>query len=694
MVGPASDTYSLGAVLFEMLVGEPPYPGATAQAVLGKIIMGKPVSATEQRPAIPANIDGAIRCALEKLPADRFASTQEFGKALSDPGFRYGDVAAGAATAIRGSSRWIMGALAVATVGFAGAFAWSASRPEARPVVRFELTLPEEAGLSAGSGVNLAVSPHGTVLLYRGPDGIMLRDLAHLETRLVQGTPFARNPVFSPDGQSLAFSSQGRLQTISLLGGPPTTIVEEGVLDGGGGVDWGEDGMLYFVTSGGIQAVPATGGRPVSIGVPDEGVNHAWVEALPGGRGLLFTITRGSPTESQIAIHDLESGETRMIIQGTTARYASSGHIVFAVANGALYGAPFDLDRLEVTGPQVAMGETVDVYTGSASQFAISESGTLFFIAGQAGNTATPMWVDRNGASQPIDPDWTVRGGAGGGSMGLALSPDGTRLVVSSASTSNTLGTDLWVKQLDSGPLSRLTFEGVTNHRPFWFRDGSSVAFISDRGGQTGFWKRRADGSDTPELMFAQRDVWEGTFSPDGGWLVFRENTSGPRNIRARRLGVDSTDLDLLLSPASEWGADISPDGRWIAYGSDESGGEEVYVRPFPDVDQGRWLISTGGARSPIWAHSGEELFFRTLAGDMMSVEVSLRPSFSVLGSPRLLFAASTFELGFSNVLYDVTQDDQRFVMLASPSGVGGVGGGKFFVTQNWTEELSARTAN
>ena len=73
-VGASTDTYALGSVLYEMLVGEPPYPGTTAQAVLGKIIAGKPVSATEERPSIPPNVDAAIRKALEKLPADRFAS--------------------------------------------------------------------------------------------------------------------------------------------------------------------------------------------------------------------------------------------------------------------------------------------------------------------------------------------------------------------------------------------------------------------------------------------------------------------------------------------------------------------------------------------------------------------------------------------------------------------------------------------
>ena len=92
-VGASTDTYALGSVLYEMVVGEPPYPGTTVQAVLGKIIAGKPVSAAEHRPSIPPNVDAAIRCALEKLPADRFTSTKGFGGTLADPGFRYGEPA-------------------------------------------------------------------------------------------------------------------------------------------------------------------------------------------------------------------------------------------------------------------------------------------------------------------------------------------------------------------------------------------------------------------------------------------------------------------------------------------------------------------------------------------------------------------------------------------------------------------------
>ena len=122
-IGPSADIYALACVIFEMLVGEPPYPGNTAQAVLGKIIQGLPVSATAARKTVPANVDAAIRKALEKLPADRFTRAANFGAALSDPGFRHG--VDEHAIVAAGSKRWkaatvAVGMLAVAAlaVGF------------------------------------------------------------------------------------------------------------------------------------------------------------------------------------------------------------------------------------------------------------------------------------------------------------------------------------------------------------------------------------------------------------------------------------------------------------------------------------------------------------------------------------------------------------------------------------------------
>ena len=430
-VAASTDTYALGAVLYEMLVGEPPYPGATAQAVLGKIIAGKPVSATDQRPSIPANVDAAVRKALEKLPADRFASAQDFARALGDEHFRYGELVAAGESASVGPWKRLTATFAAVAAVAALTLGWSLLRPQQpRPVVRFELTLSEDQLLLSNGGVNLALSPDGSRIVYRGPTQLWQRPLDQLELEPVPGTEEGRNPVFSPDGNSVAFTGQGSLKTVSLLGGPPSTIVASGVPDGGGGLDWSSDGNLYFTnTEGAIQRVLATGGEPEPVTTNEEGTGHSWLDALPEGRGLLFTITRTGPEDSEIAVVGFRDGEVRTLVPGTMARYASSGHIVYAAADSTLLAAPFDLERLDVTGPSVGLLEGVDVYGGSASQFALSETGTLLYVSGGAPAPVSPVWVGRDGTAEEITPGWSTPGIPNRSS--LALSPDGTSLAIS-----------------------------------------------------------------------------------------------------------------------------------------------------------------------------------------------------------------------------------------------------------------------
>ena len=230
-VGASTDTYALGSVLYEMLVGEPPYPGTTAQAVLGKIIAGKPVSATEQRPAIPANVDAALRCALEKLPADRFTSAQDFVRALGDEHFRYGEAVAGVAGAAAGPwNRLTVAFAALATVSTIG-FGWVLLRPEPpRPVSRFSVVVPEEQSFRV-SAETFDLSRDGSFMVYRGntDDGnsqLWLRRWDALDAVPIPGTSPAGQPAISPDGREVAFESNGSLRVAPLAGGVSRTLTE------------------------------------------------------------------------------------------------------------------------------------------------------------------------------------------------------------------------------------------------------------------------------------------------------------------------------------------------------------------------------------------------------------------------------------------------------------------------------------
>lgn len=302
---------------------------------------------------------------------------------------------------------------------------------------------------------------------------------------------------------------------------------------------------------------------------------------------------------------------------------------------------------------------------------------------------AEPVWVDRSGDVQEIEPEWRIDHPSSGRG-GLALSPDGTQLAVSIRDEGGTV--DVWVKQLDTGPLARLTFEGNRNSRPFWLPDGRSIGFSSTRRGLLELWRKRGDGSGAAEVLLEHdQQVQEGSITRDGNWLVYRlGSAAGNRDIYATRLDADSVEVPLATTGFGERAAVVSPDGRWFAYVSDESGRDEVYVRPFPNAEDGRWQVSTAGGIEPMWAHSGRELFYRNGANELVLVDVTIEPTFGVVRQ-QVLFSVAGFEFDFQHRLYDLTPDDQRFVMLRTTESQDSV---QLIWVQDFFDELKAKVGN
>ncbi len=285
-----------------------------------------------------------------------------------------------------------------------------------------------------------------------------------------------------------------------------------------------------------------------------------------------------------------------------------------------------------------------------------------------------------------IDADWNFNRPFNGG---LSLSPDGHQLALAIAGDRTA---DIWIKQLDHGRLSRLTFEEFLKYRPVWTPDGRAVTYLVDPGNNNAsIYRRRADGGGAPERLFASTHaVAEALWSRDDQWLVLRTTTPS-RDILGLRPGRDSVPVPLVASPKfEERAATLSPDGRFIAYQSDESGRDEIYVRPFPRTENGRWQVSVSGGEEPLWSHGGREIFFRSPAGEMMAVPVATTPAFSP-GTPRVLFSTKGYARTPGNRAYDVTPDDQRFVMLHLIADSAGRNPVQLVLVDNWLEELRAR---
>ncbi len=672
-----SDIYSLGSVLYEMLTGDPPHVGNSAQQIIMKIVTEEAQPVTKTRKSVPPNVAAAVAKALEKLPADRFATAAEFVAALQNPGFvtvgAVGSFAPAAVPLYRRAA--VTTILAASTVLAAALAAWSWLRPEPAPAVaRFDMTSDVSVLLATDNSVDIALAPDGTRIVYVGqaPDSgsqLWQRSLASLEPVRIPGTVGARAPALSPDGTVVAFQSGEAIQTVSLAGGPPFTIATSGRDPA-----WGSDGSLYFAHAQVIYRVPAGGGEPEAVTAPGDGV-QIQPTALPDGRGLLLTVRRSIANQSRIAVVGPEGGAVREILTGTAARYARSGHIVHTTADGTLLAAPFDLRTLEPGAP-VAVLQGVMVWGSSHTEFTLSASGSLLYLTAGAQRQFELVWVSRDDVAEPIDPAWVERFAF------PALSPDGTRLAIAYEG-------DLWVKRLDGTPANRLTFEGTRVFHSAWTPDGDSLLLVSD----SGLFTRPADGSgQAVPTVTDERGVVAPSRSPDGQWLVYRTNINlaGKGDILAIRPGQDSVPLELVATPSMELSPAISPDGRLLAYSSDETGRTEVYVVTFPDSRGGKWAVSTSGGHTPVWSHSGRELFYVDAQGAMVAVQVTTTPTFSI-GASEKLFTNHRYALGALHPMYAVAPDDERFLMIRAVESQRADSGPRLILVQNFVEELEQR---
>jgi eukaryotic-like serine/threonine-protein kinase len=687
-----SDVYALGAMTYEMLLGEPPFTGPTAQSIVAKVMTEKPAALTARRDRIPPAVEGAVLQALEKLPADRFATAAEFAAALVNP------LATVARTSIlpvaaRRRRGWLITAACAVLALVAGlALGGRRGNPGSvgpAEVVRATLDMGDSTVIRAIGNLRLAIAPSGRRVAFIGADGadeaLWVRDLDQPQARLLPDTKGAFGPFFSPDGQSIGFfSGTGTrivLKVTSVTGGVPRTVVADSVASYGGG-DWGDDGQIYFTTaSRGLSRVAPSGGAVTRVSAPDSSTGateHDYPDVLPGSRLALVMLWKGSIGSNQIGVVDLNTGTVTQLTPGSFARYLAPGYLAVGAADGRLLVARFDpaKGRLLST-PALVMQDVQEENSNGTVQFAVSQTGTLVYQR-KVSSSVGVVWVDRGGGRTPVDT--TVRGTF----LQLALSPDGSQIALARSLAGET---QIWVKQLPHGAFSRLSFDVSNADRPVWSPDGRKVAFLATRDNRRTAWIQRADGSD-PVQPAAPGGVQldEIAFDPLGRFSLFRTQGggAGSRRLLVARNGVDTIPRTLLESRFDNFAMVLSPDGQWLAYVSNESGASEVYVRPFPAVDSARYAVSVGGGVEPLWRRDGTELFFRNPRGDMFAVPVTTGRHFTH-GTPRMLFSIPGLALQDYYRSYDVSPDGKRFLMLES----GGMDAKGLNLIFNWPVELA-----
>ena len=645
-----TDIYSLGSVTYEMLSGEPPHNGSTAQAIIAKLLTESPRSLTLLRHTVPAHVDAAVHCALEKLPADRFPTAHDFADALNGK-------AVVPTTPPRpelgNAGPWQRIALASAAVALLAAIGavWAWNRDVAappQPRARFTLELPADAKINTTViGRSMAFSPDGATLVYVGdPEAnLYLRGLDDLTPRRIPGTTRASNPTFSPDGKWIAFIQgvgPSVMMRVATLGGAPVAIV-----DTSGRFDWGPDGSIVFskgitVRGSGLWRTNASGAAPERVTTVDSTDHaHASPSFLPDGKGILFTILITPTARTELAAVRLDDRRIiRLGLAGGSPFYAG-GFLFFSRSDGTLSAVLFDPARLRVLGDPVIMLEGVTIKQQAAvADLAISRSGTVVYLSGEAGVQLTE--ATRDGTMRNMRAENRFY-------RYPRVSPDGRRIAMS-------ISSDLWVLDIAATTLTRLTTHGFANV-PDWTPDGRRIAYTTLAGDSVGVWWQPWDASAPAERISPR--TRGAAFTPNMDYMITTVAEAGRFWLRAVPLGGDSSRKTLsVMSSDIPRQPRLSRDGHWLAYVSEETGRREVYVQPFPGPG-GRYQISSSGGVEPIWSATGSELFYRG-GNALIAAKIATQPEFAVVRRDTL-FVMSALP-GEVQPGYDVFPDGKRFV--------------------------------
>jgi len=686
---PRTDTYALGVVLYEMLTGQPPFTGLSAQAIFAQIMAEEPRPIVLKRKTVPPHIDAAVARALEKLPADRWQSAAQFAEALSGAGASSWARGRRLPAALsRSAIPWALSAALLLTVGAVGLRHGRSALPSAGPI-RFDV------------GLAPAVEPSFTPIVRLSADGrqlfvtamvdrreeILRRRFDQMRMEVIagagqgdQGTGNSR-PFVSPDGRWVAYAKQGKLRKVPVDGGPPIDLA---VADWAGG-SWGRNGRLVYTRAynTGLWIVSEGGGDERMLTTPDTAkgeLGHWWPQILPDGDHVLFTAYRTPIERATIEVVSISSGRRDVLFTGGVfGFYVPTGHLLYAVGE-TIRAVSFDLGRLAVAGPALPVVDSVAMNpTDGAAAFDVSENGTLAYLPVTSYITETEvMLVDRRGNESRALPTTDRYNHP-------RLSPDGGRIAVDIRSPSS-LG-DVWMFQLGRSGGTRVTAEAGRDFGAEWTPDGRELIYSSEHP-FFDLYRRAADASRPAEpLLTGVYDRYTGSVSQDGRLFAFVLSVPGGAELWTVQLRGPPAPTRYFANGFNLAHPNLSPDGRWMTYDSDESGRVEVFAQSFPNPHLKRWKVSPAHGSEPMWTRGGRELVYRK--GDsVMAVSIDLQTGRS--GQPKALFGGPYPDSpGWTRPRsYDVSRDGERFLMLKLPLERVRP---RINVVLNWFDELRAK---
>jgi serine/threonine-protein kinase len=680
-----SDIYSLGAVAYEMLAGQPPFTGNSVQTVLSRVISEDPRPVSEHRKSVPPHVAGAIARALEKLPADRWQTATEFVDALTSRDVHVVDRLAPSKWTL---IPWVLAAALAIALGWVGLLTQRDDLPSGG-VTRFSVDF--EKGVVPSYTPIVRLSADGRQLFVSGVVDRREEVLRHVFDRVGmevikgagqgrQGTGNSR-PFVSPDGRWVAYARQKRLWKVPVEGG---TAIDLARADWSGG-SWGGNGKIVYTQAynTGLWIVSEGGGDERELTRTDASkaeLGHWWPQVLPDGEHVLFTAYRTPIESATIEVLTISTGERRVLVTGgANGFYVPTGHLLYAVGE-TIRAVPFDLEQLEVRGLPVSVVDDVAMnLTDGAAAFDVSETGTLAYLPVDSYISDTEVvLVDRSGKETLALPRRDRYNNP-------RFSPDGTRVSLDIRSA-NSMG-DVWVFEIGRSGGTRISAEGGREFGAEWTPDGKSLIFSSERP-FFDLYRRAADATQPAEALLSRSyDHYTGSVSRDGKLLAFSVAVPGGEIWTVPLQGAP-TPTQYFANGFNLGHATLSPDGRWMAYDSDESGdGVDVFIQSFPDPRVKRVKVSPAHGSEPMWTQGGRELVYRE--GDkVMAVSIDLATGAS--GPPQVLFSGPYPDNpGWTRPRsFDVTPDGQRFLLTKLP---GERVQPRIMVVLNWFEELRAR---
>jgi serine/threonine-protein kinase len=694
-----TDIFAFGCVLYEMLTAKKAFDGEDVTDILGAVLRVEPD--WNQLPGdLPPGVHRLLRLCLEKNPRNRKSDATDIrldlDHLLNEPA-----PAALAPIAISKRSLWaraipIASALVIGAI-VSGAAIWNL-RPDAPAgaVTRFAVTIPQGQTFSNTGRKFVAVSPDGSAMVYIANQRVFHRQLSELDARPIPGTETFQavvNPVFSPDGRSLAFwaASDRTLKRIAVSGGAAVTLAPT---EPPFGISWDEDGIVFGQGTAGISRVSANGGKPAVLVKVKDNESAYGPQVLPGGKAILYTVRNGALSDwdkAKVFVQSLEPGSVgQLLIDGAReARFVYTGQIVYAY-QGTMFAVAFDIKQLKVIGGPTPVVEGVrnSGATTGASQFSLADNGTLIFVPG-------PLTGGGSGAQRTL----AYRDRTGNELERLKVpsraysfprvSPDGKSVAVSTDDDKP----DIWIIDLSGTSAPRQLTLGGNSQFPVWSHDGSRVAYRSSRDGDDSIFWQKADGTGIAErLTKAEAGSFHapGSWSSDGKHLAYTvvRNGSAPA---VWILTLDDKKSTLFADQAAQ--PSFSPDGRWLAYQASDAV-RQIFVQPFPATGAKYPVVQGGQA---FWSHDGSELFDNPAASQIGVVRINTKPTFS-FGEPLIFSTAglqSKNPAGNPRV-WDVAPDHKRLIGVidAAETANSGEAALQINVVLNWFTDLRAKVPN